>query len=89
METRNSDTQIFSDAGLQLTSQILGKCTDFYQQKLSERWGVFNNEAGCQSVRKKSPVGKEISQTGLVWEARSDTGKSIAELFRDHLVYGE
>ena len=40
--------QIFSDAGSQLTSQILGKSTDFYQQKLGERWGVFNNEVGCQ-----------------------------------------
>ena len=41
-------TQIFSDAGSQLTSQILGKRTDFYQQKLSELWGIFNNNAGCQ-----------------------------------------
>ena len=34
--------QIFSDKGSQLTSQLLGKSTDFYQQKLGERWGVFN-----------------------------------------------
>ena len=34
--------------GSQLTSQILGKRTDFYQQKLSQLWGVFNNEVNCQ-----------------------------------------
>ena len=40
--------QIYSDKGSQLSYQLLGKKTDFYQQKLGERWGVFNNEMGCQ-----------------------------------------
>ena len=43
-----SITQVFSDKGSQLSYQLLGKKTDFYQQKLGERFGVFNNEAGCQ-----------------------------------------
>merc|ERR1712030_163379 len=36
-------TQVFSDGGRQLGFKLLGKKTDFYQQKLAELWGVYNN----------------------------------------------
>ena len=35
--------QIFSDGGKQLAFKLLGKQTDFYQQKLAALWGVYNN----------------------------------------------
>ena len=59
--------QIFTDLGSQLSDHLLGKKVDFYQQSLSDMWGVMNNQVNCQyknlCERKVRTIKKLVKQS--------------------------